>query len=149
VDSIAQAMANRPQSSSSTKSTRADTRQDNSSIIDYKVLEEVVNLSQGDDFKIKLFKNFEQDSTQLLQGMEEAIKCRDYSHFKDLAHALKGSSSHLGLVELTNLSSIAQFMTEQEIDSKGTIQLNDISQAFTRAKSLLAKEINLKKPVND
>lgn len=149
VDSIAQAMANRPQSSSSTKSKHADARQENSSVIDYKVLEEVISLSQGDDFKIKLFKNFEQDSTQLLQGMEEAIKCRDYSHFKDLAHALKGSSSYLGLIELANLSSIAQFMTEQEINSKGTVHLNDISQAFTRAKSLLAKEINLKKPVND
>lgn len=149
VDSIAQAMTNRPQSISSTKTKHTDTRQNDSSVIDYKVLEEVISLSQGDDFKIKLFKNFEQDSTQLLQGMEEALKCSDYSHFKDLAHALKGSSSHLGLIELTNLSSIAQFMTEQEINSKGTVQLNDISQAFTRAKSILAKEINMKKPAND
>jgi HPt (histidine-containing phosphotransfer) domain-containing protein len=81
--------------------------------------------------------------------MEEAIKCGDYSHFKDLAHALKGSASHLGLVELTNLSSIAQFMTDQEIITKGTIQLGEISQAFSRAKNLLAEEVDIKKPAND
>lgn len=149
VDSITQAMANQNSSSNTTKTKPTDTRLNDSSIIDYKVLDEVISLSQGDDFKIKLFKNFEQDSTQLLQGMEEAIKCGDYSHFKDLAHALKGSASHLGLVELTNLSSIAQFMTDQEINTKGTIQVGEISQAFSRAKALLAKEINIKKPAND
>ncbi len=81
--------------------------------------------------------------------MEEAIKCGDYSHFKDLAHALKGSASHLGLIELANASSAAEFISDQDINTNGPVHLGNILQAFTRAKSLLAKEIKLKKPVND
>ncbi len=148
-DSISQAMSNQPQRSASSKNKQTDARKNNSSIIDHKILEEVVSLSEGDDFKIKLFKNFEQDSEQLLQGMEEAIKCGDYSHFKDLAHALKGSASHLGLIELANASSAAELISDQDINTNGPVHLGNILQAFTRAKSLLAKEIKLKKPVND
>ncbi len=148
-DSISQAMANHTQRSASSKNKETDARKNNSSIIDRNVLDEVVSLSEGDDFKIKLFKNFEQDSEQLLQGMEEAIKCGDYSHFKDLAHALKGSASHLGLIELANAASAAEFISDQDINTNGPVHLGNILQAFTRAKSLLAKEIKLKKPVND
>ncbi len=149
VDSISQAVAHLPESAGSNVRQQVKNKHANQSILDYKVLDEVTRLSQDGDFKIKLFKNFEQDSEQLIQGMEEAMKCSDYNHFKDLAHALKGSSSYLGLIELTNLSSTAQFMSDQGIKTKGGAHLHEIRQAFTRAKSLLSKEIDLKKPAND
>jgi two-component system sensor histidine kinase RpfC len=149
IDRITQVVAEHPKKHESGNGTRADYRNETQTIIDYKVLEEVIGLSQGDDFKIRLYRNFEQDSNQLLQGMEEAIKCGDHNHFKDLAHALKGSSSYLGLTELSNLSSRIQSMPEQEIIKKGSVHLSKLYQAFARAQSLLAKEINLKKPVND
>ncbi len=147
VDSISRAVAHL-QESTSVDLRNQPLEYRNSGIIDHKILDEVFGLSQGSDFQIKLYKNFEQDGDQLIQGMQEALKCTDYSHFKDLAHALKGSSSYLGLVELANLSSAAQFMNDQEIKAKGTAHLNEMQQALARAKSLLLKEIKVKKPAN-
>jgi two-component system sensor histidine kinase RpfC len=149
IDCISQAVANSSKKTSAMHTKQTDNKSVDSSIIDYNVLNEVINLSPGDDFKIKLYRNFEQDSEQLIQGMEEAIKCDDHSHFKDLAHALKGSASYLGLIKLTNLSSIAQFMSDPEIKAKGNAHLNEIKQAFAQAKSLLLEETDLKKPAND
>jgi two-component system sensor histidine kinase RpfC len=149
VDCISQAASHLPASAVQAQNKQASGRPGDPSIIDYNVFDEVIALSQGDDFKARLCRNFEQDSEQLLQGMEEAMKCGDYNHFKDLAHALKGSSAYLGLVELSSLSSTAQFMSNPEVKTKGNAHLQDIHQAFTRAKALLAKEIELKKPANN
>lgn len=145
---ISQAVTHLQETPSSNGHKQQTFRHGNPSVIDYDVLDEVIALSQGNDFKIKLFKNFGLDSEQLIQGMEEAIKCADYSHFKDLAHALKGSSSYLGLVELNNLSSTAQYMSDQEIKTKGDTNLRKIRQAFNHAKSILSKEIGLKEPAS-
>ncbi len=149
VDCISLAAANIPETGVSDSDKQANNGRGDPSIIDYKVLDEVMCLSQGDDFKTRLYNNFSQDSEQLLHGMEEAIKCSDCSHFKDLAHALKGSSSYLGLVELANLSSTGQFMSDQEFKTRGSTHLQEMRQAFARATSLLSKEISLKKPAND
>lgn len=146
VESISRAVSQIPETDSSDNKKPSRKNYGNPSILDHKVLDEVMGLSQGGDFLFNLCKNFEQDSEQLLQGMEEAIKCADYSHFKDLAHALKGSSSYLGLVELTSLSSTAQFMSDQEVKTKGDAHLHEIRQAFTRARTALSKEIGQKRP---
>ncbi len=129
-------------------SSKSNSRANSPSIIDRKILNDIIDLAQGKGFLTRLIHRFEQDSKQLLQGMEEALKCADYSHFKDLAHALKGSSLYLGLIELTNLSSTAQFMSDQEIKSKGEAHLATMRKAFMRAISILAKELDLKKPVS-
>jgi len=143
---ISQAVTHLPDAANSNSRKQQKIRHGDPSIIDYTILDEVIALSQGSDFKIKLFKNFDLDSEQVIQGMEESIKCDDYSHFKDLAHALKGSASYLGLVELNNLSSTAEFMSDQEIKTKGEAHLRKIRLAFNHARSILSKEVGLKEP---
>lgn len=143
---ISQAITNLSDAVNSNGRKQQKIRHGDPSIIDYAILDEVIALSQGSDFKIKLFKNFDLDSEQLIQGMEESIKCADHSHFKDLAHALKGSASYLGLVELNNLSSTAEFMSDQEIKTKGEAHLRKIRLAFNHARSILSKEVGLKEP---
>ncbi len=120
----------------------------NSSIIDYKMLDNVIELSQGKDFMLKLYKSLEQDSEQLLHGMDESLKCGDFSHFKELCHALKGSSAHLGLIELSSLSSYGEHMSDQEIKAMGGQQIKDMRLAFMRALTILSKEIGLPEPVS-
>lgn len=116
------------------------------SVIDFNILDEVIGLSQDNDFLHRLYLNLERDSEQLFQGMDESLKCDDFSHFNELCHALKGSSAHLGMVELSNLSSTGEHMSDTEIKTNGLQQIKDMRQAFARAKTILLKEIGLQEP---
>ncbi len=150
IDSISQATAHLSDAelncSHHTLETAAPTKDYDSTIIDYKILDDVMGLSQENDFLQKLSRNLERDSQQLLQGMEESMNCSDFSHFKELAHALKGSAAHLGMKELTNLSSIGQHMSDSEIKAHGNIHIVEMRQAFSRAMTLLSNEIGQQKP---
>lgn len=132
-----------PKSDISDKSNKS--RRDNS-VIDFNVLDDVIELSQEKEFLHRLYLNLERDSEQLLQGMEESVKCGDFSHFKELCHALKGSSAYLGMVELSNLSSTGEHMPDLEIKTNGRQKIKDMRQAFIRAKTILSKEIDLQDP---
>jgi len=149
IDSISQATAHLSNSEFdgiSQKPDTAATRNNNSPIIDYKIFDDVVALSQDKDFLQRLYRNLERDCQQLLQGMDESIKCHDIIHFKELSHALKGSVAHLGLKELTKLSSTAQHMSDPEIKARGNAHINEMRQAYGRAMAALSKEIGLQEP---
>ncbi len=126
--------------------TTASARNIDSPIIDYKIFDDVVELSQGKDFLQRLYKNLQRDCQQLLQGMEESVKCHDFIHFKELAHALKGSAAHLGLKELTRLSSSAQHMSDPEIKARGNAHIIEIRHAYERAMTAISEEIGLQEP---
>jgi two-component system, sensor histidine kinase RpfC len=149
IDSISQATAHlaaiEPEDIRADETVTPD-RNNESSVIDYKILDDVVELSQGKDFLHRLYSNLERDCQQLLQGMEESVRCNDFIHFKELAHALKGSAAHLGLKELANLSSMGQNMPDPEIKARGNAHINEMRQAYGRAMSVLSKEIGLQKP---
>lgn len=147
IDSISQAVAHLANADHDGNNRQSETATNNryrdSSIIDYQILDDVIKLSQGNDFLRRLLINLERDSQQLIQGMEESIKCRDFNHFKELAHALKGSAAHLGLKELTTLSSTAQHMSDSEIKARGNTHIDQVQQAFGRAMTALSKEAGL------
>ncbi len=121
-------------------------RRVDNSIINFNVLDDVIGLSQEKDFLHRLYINLERDSEQLMQGMDESLKCSDFSHFKELCHALKGSSAYLGMVELSNLASTGEHMSDSEIKTNGRQHIKDMRQAFARAKTILSKEIGLQEP---
>jgi len=149
IDSISQATAHLSNTEFDGISQKPDTaaaRNNNSPIIDYKIFDDVVALSQDKDFLQRLYRNLERDCQQLLQGMDESIKCHDIIHFKELSHALKGSVAHLGLKELTKLSSTAQHMSDPEIKARGNAHINEMRQAYGRAMAALSKEIGLQEP---
>ncbi|MCP4128429.1 MAG: response regulator, partial [Gammaproteobacteria bacterium] len=150
IDSISQATAHLSDSelnnSHQASGTATPARNNNSPIIDYKILDDVKELSQGNEFLQRLCNNFERDSQQLLQGMDESMSCGDFNHFKELAHAIKGSAANLGLKELTSLASIGQHMSDPEIKAGGNMHIIEMRKAFSRAMTLLSDEIGLQKP---
>jgi two-component system, sensor histidine kinase RpfC len=147
IDHIARATANLPEILESEDDQKMDTgrkgKGGDNSVIDFKVLDDVIGLSQNKDFLHRLYQKLEPDSEQLLQGMEESVKCGDFNHFKELCHALKGSSAYLGMIELSSLSSTGQHMPDSEIKTNGLQRIKEMRQAFARAKTILLKEIDL------
>ena len=150
IDSISQATAHLSNTEFDGISHKFDTaapaRNNDSPIIDYKIFDDVVELSQDKDFLQRLYRNLERDCQQLIQGMDESIKCHDFIHFKELSHALKGSAAHLGLKELTRLSTSALYMSDPEIKARGNAHINEMRQAYGRAMAILSKEIGLQEP---
>ena len=124
-------------------STTGDT--ESPPVIDHETLRELTELSGGGAFLYSLYEKLEQDSLQLLQGMDEALATGDQVHFADLAHALKGSALNLGLSELAGLAKKAEKIPPEQLTDRGRASLEDLHEALGRAKPLFAQAIGYRK----
>lgn len=109
--------------------------------IDYTVLKEVIALGSGDDFLQRLCTNFSADSRQLLESMHEALNSRDYLHFQELAHALRGSAANLGLSDLEKAAAKADNLPLEQIPEFGRQSYAEIKSSFDLALSALNSEL--------
>jgi two-component system sensor histidine kinase RpfC len=110
------------------------------------ILNDVMALAQNNEFLFRLLENLEREGVQLLQGMTESLACGDYTHFQDLAHALKGSAANLGLSRLANLASQAQHLPHAKFLREGESSLDELRYEFELAKEALSSEIGLRTP---
>ncbi len=79
------------------------------------ILEELVSFSpEPEEFAGKLIDSFKRDASSNLAGMENAVHDRDLNAFQDYGHALKGSASYVGLVELEALSRKIEKISESD-----------------------------------
>ncbi len=110
-------------------------------IIDRRVLEEVINLGQDNDFLERLVDNFLRDGRQLISAMNKALSANNPSDFKDSAHAMKGTAAYLGLQELASASTDANQIDDLALNNRGAHALMSIETAFSRAESILKQEL--------
>ncbi len=110
-------------------------------ILDLEALQELRRLSGDPEFLQGLYRKLEQDTLQLLQGMEEALATGDNHHFGELAHALKGSALNLGLRELAETARAAEGLPSAGFAVTGRERLARIRQALERAKPRFAEAI--------
>jgi two-component system sensor histidine kinase RpfC len=88
------------------KSTSASS--DSESRLDESALEKLSRLSTGSDFVRELVEGFTRDGARLMTDLHGAVAARDYPAFQDAAHALKGTASELGGLQLVRLCAEAQ-----------------------------------------
>ncbi|MCG8428422.1 MAG: ATP-binding protein [Chromatiales bacterium] len=105
--------------------------------IDQSILNDVVNLAPNSKFLTELLESFDRDSLELISAMTKAIESNDAITYSDLAHALKGSASNLGLVKIQNLALDAEKLTPDQLKSNGQIQIEQLHSALQEAKSIL------------
>ncbi len=115
--------------------------------IDYRILQDVIALGSGDDFLQRLCRNFSADSTQLLEKMQEALNNRDYLHFQELAHALRGSAANLGLIDLEKAAARADKLSPAQLSEQGRQRYTEIESSLGRALSALNAELLKRQPV--
>ncbi|MCF6281671.1 MAG: ATP-binding protein [Candidatus Polarisedimenticolaceae bacterium] len=109
--------------------------------IDYTVLEELIKLSNNDNFLRRLHDNFIHDGKYLIQHMQTSLLNDQKIHFKEQAHALKGSAAYLGLHQLAAHASTASHLTNDQITSQGDLLLQQMDQAFMQAQEALTTEV--------
>ena len=110
--------------------------------VDERFLVELSELGSGTGFLRKLSENFKRDSGELLKEMAEALELQDYLRFKDLAHAMRGSSSQLGLSKVEKLAAEADRLPVGEVRKNGMACLNELASAVQLATRVLDSEID-------
>jgi len=88
----------------------------NEVLIDNVTIDSLKELSDDDLFVTNLVNGYISDSKSLLKDMEASIANKDYSRFKELAHALKGSSGSIGAVKLHDVCSLEAQPLQTESD---------------------------------
>lgn len=69
-------------------------------LLDGDVLDSLTAIASDDHFIPRLIQGFIADADDLIRNMERALSQKDYSEYRDLAHALKGSAGNIGATRL-------------------------------------------------
>lgn len=85
----------------------------------------------GDDFVGDVTKGFIQDGHHLITEIQKSVAQRDYLHFQDMVHALKGSAGQLGCTLLALACSEAERLKPYDLGSPKVESLTrKISSSF-------------------
>ena len=98
--------------------------------IDHAQLREMADFSKNPAFIDTLTKQFSKDVRQLIDQIETALLNKDYGEFRELAHALKGSSMMAGAIRLRDSAARAEKITNRNVDSADTAVISDLRQTF-------------------
>ncbi len=110
--------------------------------IDPEKIEELKELVDEDDpdFLIELLEDYMNDSAESLKAIRYAIQAQDAVTVVRTAHTLKGASSNIGAVNMTELSKQLEELGGEET-LNGAIELIDqLEVEFVEVKSELEKE---------
>jgi len=111
--------------------------------IDPKKIEELKELVDEDDpgFLIELIEDYMDNSEENLKAIRYAIQAKDTVTVLRTAHTLKGASSNIGAVNMTELSKQLEHLgTEETLE--GAVDLIDrLDVEFVEVKSELEKEL--------
>jgi two-component system sensor histidine kinase RpfC len=102
-----------------------------------------MKLAPGQKFLLQLSDNFDHDSNQLLQAMSEAVEAQDFTHLRELIHALKGSAINLGLRQLFELAVKTEGLSDEHLTGEGNYYVAALGTALEQAKAALAREIRM------
>jgi two-component system sensor histidine kinase RpfC len=121
---------------------------ESSGIFDEEEFDRLADLADGDiSFVSEIVENFVEDTNKNIRGLESAVARGDWPGFRDLAHALKGSSLYLGLTQLAQLAKEAQNISQQDFRDRGISNVVTIRKAADLAILMLHNKLN-EKPAN-
>jgi two-component system sensor histidine kinase RpfC len=92
------------------------------------------SLGKRSDFVIRLIHGFLEDTEALLGKMQQALLEQRYNEFKDIAHALKGSSGSVGAEALHQIATGIGRLTHDELRLQATALMHDLVNAYETAR---------------
>jgi len=121
---------------------------ESSGTFDEEEFDRLADLADGDiSFVSEIVENFIEDTNKNIRGLESAVARGDWPGFRDLAHALKGSSLYLGLTQLAQLAKEAQNISQQDFRDRGISNVVTIRKAADVAILMLHNKMT-EKPAN-
>jgi two-component system sensor histidine kinase RpfC len=112
---------------------------DEDDLIDRGVLTQLSQLGSSGEFVDSLIYHFKVDTEVLLSDMRSALGSSNYQSLRDSAHALKGAAGNIGAMKLERLATGIHAATIQDIETKGEVMLDDLSNVYSASLEELAK----------
>lgn len=84
-------------------------------VLDPGVLDELASLGMGDDFVVRFVAQCLEDARVCLAGIDAAARAEDWAGLRDHAHALKGVSGNVGLLQVSAASGELMAMAEWQV----------------------------------
>lgn len=91
-------------------------------LLNYQLLEELETLGGSKNFMVSLVESFVEDGRKHLQIINTAVT-DDYYQYRESLHALKGSSTEIGALELATLCRQAEHLKPEQINSSEMLTL--------------------------
>jgi len=117
--------------------TLGDEAQAVRAVINPSALAELELISPGGTFMQELINGFIQDGETLLRQMEAAIASGEFETFRDLVHAMKGSSVTLGAEQLCHTCVMVNGQSPQELEAEGARSLKLLRTHLQHARTSL------------
>ena len=110
------------------------------SILDYPTLENLQMLTDDNSFVPTLISGYLTDSKKQLSQMEITVSNKQYDLFRELLHAMKGSSGSIGALKLHGLCKDDQKLYSDDIEYIQT--LREVSDIFSETENCLLDYLN-------
>jgi two-component system sensor histidine kinase RpfC len=101
-------------------------------ILNYATLAELERIGQDRMFVDGLLEGFIKDNNKLMERMEGAILLLKFEEFKEILHAIKGSSASIGAVSLRMTCHQLEKLTHGELKSDTRAVLDAVRNAFNK-----------------
>lgn len=114
-------------------------------IVDYRVIRSLRELSDGDpEFFSGLVDMFLREMPQRLGDIHVALNDKNYTHLRNVAHKLKGSSGCYGAVKLMYLCKALEEQAAAHDAESARATISKIERAFVEVENALKNEITAK-----
>ena len=110
------------------------------SILDYQTLESLNKLTDDNNFVPSLINGYLSDFREQLSNMELAVSNKQYDLFRELLHAMKGSSGSIGASKLHSQCKDNQNIHADDIEYIQT--LREVSDTFSETENRLLEYLN-------
>ena len=110
------------------------------SILDYQTLESLNSLTDDNNFIPTLLSGYMADTKKQISHMEIAVSNKQYDLFRELLHAMKGSSGSVGALKLH--SQCKDNQDHYSDDAEYIQTLRAVSDIFTETENCLLEYIN-------
>jgi len=117
-------------------------------VLDLAHIERLRSLEQNDNFFNEVVKDFIEDADMLIDELEHAATSADSLAFRDRAHALRSSATHLGAVGIRELCLTWRDFGPKELTTRGTQEIRLLRSEFDRLRDALTALTTDDKPAD-
>ena len=109
--------------------------------LNLETLQLLEGLGTQNGFMERLVGVFINDNCQLLQAMERSVANRDFTEFRRLLHAMKGSAASMGAERLASLCTETNSRSDTEMRLQSTLLMESVQREFTVVRTALERFI--------
>ncbi|HYQ23402.1 response regulator [Stenotrophomonas sp.] len=110
-------------------------------VFDPAVLDELASLGMGDGFERKFIDQCLADVDLCMKHIQSSAEQQDWEEFRERAHALRGVTSNLGLVQVAATSGELMRMADWQLKAEWSVRVSSLAAALRSGRKALDARI--------